>query len=154
MTELPRYRLDADHYLYDRIVEKGTEVGEGTQYILPEDFPPSANMTPLNEAAEEAIREYAAGRSENWGRRPDENIPIRGEYIPAAVPPVKKMPAAPKKAVPPPPEDGRIVLGATLPKEDFDPEDGNKKIFGTPKVPGSGPMVTSPDIPGQGPRSK
>lgn len=46
---MPRYRTTAPHYINDRIIEAETEIGDGTQYPLPLDFPPSDFMVRLDE---------------------------------------------------------------------------------------------------------
>ena len=50
-----QYRLEAQHYIADAILERGTVIGDKTAHPLPKDFQPSLHMTPLDSAAEAAM---------------------------------------------------------------------------------------------------
>lgn len=50
------FELTEDHYLPgDKYVEKGTKIGDGTDYPLWEGFRPSISMKPLNDAAQKLV---------------------------------------------------------------------------------------------------
>lgn len=50
-----RFRTTQPHYIDGRYIEAEVEVGTGTQYPLPIDYPPTPYMVPLDKPAEEAI---------------------------------------------------------------------------------------------------
>lgn len=62
-----RYRLETEHYLWDHLLAPGTEIGEGTNFQLPENFRPSASMTPLDKEAADVVVEMKRNRP-YWGR--------------------------------------------------------------------------------------
>lgn len=109
-----RFRLDAQHYVDDRLLEPGMEVGDGEgvahswRYpadIHKEDFdrkagqamPPSVQMTPLDAEAKKLYQDtFGTGKPE---RDPTKAIPLQGTLSTAKVPPVvpaKPLPPTPK----------------------------------------------------------
>lgn len=69
-----RFKLETDHFLWDSLVEAGTEIGDGTQYPIPDGFAPSASMEPLDDEAKALSTRTGEGKL-NWGR-PEENLPV------------------------------------------------------------------------------
>lgn len=75
MAEGPKYRLIGDHYIQDAILPAGTIIGDGTPYpFVSTDgrpVPPSAQMEPLNKAAETEV-----GKIRDRVMNPIDSIPI------------------------------------------------------------------------------
>lgn len=110
-----RYRLETDHYVDDRILEAGSEVGDGDNAVHPwrytkaipkqhvkqgDSMPPSAGMIPLDDAAKKAYKEWF-GEEAPW-RDPTEAIPIQGTGSAAKAPaPRVHTPAPPIKPASP-----------------------------------------------------
>ena len=76
-----RFRLDAQHYINDRLLEPGHIIGDGTDVpmILPDGSPmkPSVNMTPVDDEAWGFFQETFPG-TRRPERDPTKAIPIRG----------------------------------------------------------------------------
>lgn len=98
-----RFRLDAQHYADDKLLEPGMEVGDGEGTVHPWRFskdiktdrqdikagqamPPSLQMTPLDNEAREMYRK--AFKSDQPERDPMKPIPLQGTGSTAKVPPV------------------------------------------------------------------
>lgn len=95
-----RYRLDSQHYIDDKLLEEGTEIGDGTPF--PWRFedgtarPPSRSMVPLDDEAKRLFKEHfkTEGPVE---RDPTKAIPVQGKPMepskPASLP---RNPEGPK----------------------------------------------------------
>lgn len=86
-----KFRLDAQHYIHDRLLEPGTIIGDGTDVpmVLPNGDPvlPSVNMTPLDEEAKAAFAARFPG-ARPPERDPTKAIPLRGSGDTAKAPPL------------------------------------------------------------------
>jgi hypothetical protein len=86
-----KFRLDAQHYINDRLLEPGHIIGDETDMpmVLPNGEPikPSVNMTPLDDEAWSLFRDTFPGvrRPE---RDPTKAIPLRGTGDSAKAPPL------------------------------------------------------------------
>ena len=110
-----KFRLDAQHYLHDRLLEAGTEIGEdvGIPMVLPngERMKPSVYMTPLDEEAKALFSETFPG-TKLPERDPTKAIPLRGTGDIAKQP--GTVPAQTTPVVPPKPhQDPNVATKPT-----------------------------------------
>jgi hypothetical protein len=74
-----KYRLETAHYLWDTLLDPGTEIGDGTQYPIGHGFVPSSGMTPLDAEAEKLSAQH---RKPGWGTAPEDRLPLTGDIHP------------------------------------------------------------------------
>lgn len=91
-----KYRLDTDHYIYDRVIPEGTVIGDDTdfafRYADGSAMPPSREMTPLDDEAKKIVlKRFPEGRPDS---DPTKAVPLLGTFSEAKVPP-KIAPAKP-----------------------------------------------------------
>lgn len=108
-----KYRLDAQHYYLDMLLEPGTEVGDGTSFPWRDKtghpLDPSVSMTPLDEEAKRAVKaKFGTGLPE---RDPTKAIPLQGTGSAVKVPPI----IAPAKPPLTPQQEHGEMLKASLP---------------------------------------
>lgn len=53
-----KYLLMQPHYIGEKYLDGGTEVGTGTAHPLPDDFKPSLHMAPMDAEAEKAVKDW------------------------------------------------------------------------------------------------
>lgn len=97
-----KYLLETDHAFYDHYLEAGTEIGDGTPYLLPEGFVPSAAMKPLDDEAKALTDKVRESKKGHWGR-PEDALPLR--LAPGDSHPIEGIPGHRSNAQPiiPPP---------------------------------------------------
>lgn len=134
-----KFRLDAQHYIHDRLLEPNTIIGDETDIpmVLANGDPlkPSVNMTPLDDEARALFKETFPG-SRLPERDPTKAIPLRGTGDTAKQPGTTNVvqPVSPGQHTPvlePKPEakpDPNAGLGKPTvpPKPDQDPSLANK----------------------------
>lgn len=69
-----KFQLQAPYAAYDQVLEEGVQIGDDTDWPLPEGFAPNAMMLPLDDEATKLYQDTARTK-QNWGR-PDLNIPV------------------------------------------------------------------------------
>lgn len=114
-----KFRLDAPHYINDRLLEAGHIIGDETDVpmVLPNGEPlkPSVSMSPLDEEAVVVFKNTFPG-SRLPERDPTKAIPLRGSGDTAKAPGLQQQvsalstapaaaPAAPAPAAPAPPAE-------------------------------------------------
>lgn len=86
-----KFRLDAQHYINDRLLEPGHIIGDETDVPMVlangEPMKPSVNMTPLDDEAWNLFRETFPG-TRPPDRDPTKAIPLRGTGDQAKAPPL------------------------------------------------------------------
>lgn len=92
-----KFRLDAQHAMFDRLLEPGTVIGdEETGFPMVhsngEPMKPSVYMTPLDDEARDLFKETFPG-ARMPERDPTKAIPLRGTGDVAKSPPVITTPA-------------------------------------------------------------
>lgn len=136
------FRLDAQHYINDRLLEPGHKIGDNTDVamVLPngELMKPSVNMTPLDDEAWKLFQETFPG-TRRPERDPTKAIPLRGSGDSA------KAPALFQKD----PETGRVLQPADGPVKTGEPEyiEVGKKGLpdpGSPNHPVGQPVIGTP----------
>ncbi len=71
-----RFRLDTAHYFPgDIYLNEGTEIGDGTDYPIPDGWRPPASAVPLDAEAKTLYKDTGKDRP-HWTDIPEENIPI------------------------------------------------------------------------------
>ncbi len=108
-----RFRLDAQHYADDKLLEAGMEVGDGENSVSPWRYerdikekdikagqlrPPSLQMTPLDDEARKVYRDTF--NTDTPERDPTKPIPLQGTGSKAMVPPKVDPKTAPKPTPP------------------------------------------------------
>lgn len=82
-----KYLLMQPHYIGEKYLDGGTEVGTGTAHPLPEDFKPSLHMAPMDAEAEKAVKD--------WTVKKDRGNPI--DRIPTNTAPYSEKEKPPEK---------------------------------------------------------
>ena len=91
-----KFRLDAQHYINDRLLEPGHIIGDETDVPMVlangEPMKPSVNMTPLDGEAAQLMRDTFPGVKLADARDPTKAIPLRGSGDSAKAPALVKGP--------------------------------------------------------------
>ena len=107
-----KFRLDAQHYMNDRLLEVGHIIGDETDVGLPDGWVPSRQMTPLDDEAKAFFSRTFPGATYPE-RDPTKAIPLRGTGDSARAPPlVPPKPVDPALRVATPQAEQEAVLAA------------------------------------------